>query len=114
MYLALYIKSQVQKLMEEIEMVTRKYLNTQVLPTGNIIDSISHDVLQSGKVSLYWNTLIPYENIWKTELLKEITCLWSTIRVHAFSKHLTQQFDTPGKKGTRKTLKAKSTKCKEA
>ena len=86
---ALY-KFQVQKLMEEIEMVTRKYLNTQVLPTGSIIDSISCDVLQSGKVSMYWNALIPYESIWKSDLLKEITSLWSSIRVLAFTKHMTQ------------------------
>ena len=92
--------------MEQIELITRKHLNTQQLPSGNIYEVIRHDVSESRDILNAWNSVAPGNNSWKIDLLKEVVKLWTTIRTHAFARGWVKQFSSANKKGTRKTLKA--------
>lgn len=97
-------------LMEDIEMVTRKYLDTRVKPSGDISAAIIQDALQNRRVLNRWSSLADCDDLkWKAELLQEICKLWITIRSHAFAQGWTDKFGRASKKGTRKTLKSKGT-----
>lgn len=93
--------------MEQIEIVIRKHLSTIQTPKGNIYNIINNDIQCSSSVSEAWNSLIPGDSCWKTDLLNEVVRLWTTIRVHAFASGWAEQFKSDAKKGTRKTLKSK-------
>ena len=101
---------QVQLLMEEIEMVTRKYLDTRTKPSGDISAAIVQDALQNARVLNKWSSVADFDDLeWRAELLQDICKLWITIRSHAFAQGWTDKFGKVSKKGTRKTLKNKGT-----
>ena len=59
--------------MEQIE-----HLSTIQTLKGNIYNIINHDIQCSSSVSEAWNSLIPGDSCWKTDLLNEVVRLWTT------------------------------------
>ena len=97
-------------------MVVRQYLNVEdirtYIPGTDIRKRITEDVMKSLSILSNWETLaqsIPdtYEK-YSIELLTIITDLWITIRGHSFAKEWTMKFQRKYKKGTRKSLQAKT------
>ena len=102
--------------MEEVELVVRCHLSAQSMQTykqgTNIHSGITDEAIRRNSVLCYWETIacsIPptYEQ-YSIELLKAVISLWVSIRAHAFAKGWTMKFERKYKKGTRKSLQAKS------
>ena len=73
--------------MEATEIVTHKYLNTEVTEAGKqvyILD-ITKNVMQDVDVFEAWNS-ISMNDYAAMELLNNIVELWATIRCHSFAK----------------------------
>lgn len=96
--------------MEATEIVTRKYLNTEVTEAGKqVFLDITKNVLQDVDVLQAWDS-ISMNDYAAMELLNNIVELWATIRCHSFAKTFNIQQEKVHKKhGTRKTLKNKGT-----
>jgi hypothetical protein len=99
--------------MEEIETVTRQFLDTRKVPTMNITDAIQSEILTGQTLLHVWQTITeshqPLDHERSDQLLHEISELWISIRAHAFAQGWSEKFQRDFKKGTRKTLKRKGT-----
>jgi len=74
-------------------MVTQKYLDTHVKPSGDISAAIIQDALQNRRVLNRWSTLADCDDLkWRAKLLQEICKLWMTICSHAFAQEWRDKF----------------------
>lgn len=112
-FLCLTYYSRVQNMMEVIEVVVRKHLNTEVVPTAwkhiccYVLMSISLDLCL--KCGACWFLKISFGN-W-TYWMKCMVTFWSTIRVHAFANRWVIKTDNLHRQIWRKTQMHKEQWC---
>ena len=103
------INDTVFKLMEGIEIVTRRHLSISHMETGvNIISVIREEAFNTKKIMDTWEEIAdnfpPIYEKYSLELLSNIMDLWINVRANAFAKGWTMNFERRCKKGTRKSL----------
>ena len=103
-------------LIEEIELITRQFLEIPNVVRSDIQSDISANieatVLKSDKVLELWDSIAqpipPQHEPYSNELLTTIVDLWISVRGHSFAKLWSMKSDNTFKKSTRKTLKKKT------
>ena len=98
------------KMIKEIEITCRKYLDIRVTPTDDLVRKIKQDALHSHAITHSWDNLASsIQSDASSNMLKDIIKLWTNIRVHSFAEKWTEKFEKGHKKSIRKTLKQKNT-----
>ncbi len=97
------------KMVKEIELVCRKYLDIRLAPTDDLVRKIKQDALHSHAVTHSWDNIASsIQSDASSNMLKDIIKLWTNIRVHSFAEKWTEKIEKGHKKSIRKTLKRKS------
>lgn len=105
-----HIDDTVFRLMKSVEIVIRRHLHIKNDLTDVCLTKLLHEeVLASDAILDLWETIATdfptkFER-YSIELLQAIVRLWITIRIYSFAREFTKHFE----KGTRKSLKQKST-----
>ena len=99
-------------LIEALENICRRHLDVRHAPTEDIFSKILVDCNQNTHITRSWgsltNDLIAPVN--KQKVLHFIITLWAKIRVHSFTRRLSDIIaNSQSKSGVRKTLKRKGT-----
>lgn len=101
-----HISDQVFMLMESIESVTRKHLQTcESFSGANVAAIISQDVLADKEITTLWEKIASKYEKYSVELLTSVVNLWITITSYSFTKCWTMHFEKRYSKGVRKSLK---------
>ena len=111
-----HIDDRAYQLFKEIELLTRKFLNSRSISAfkagENLTDTILSGIFESYKVFIFWEEIsssIPLKfEKYSVELLYEVCKLWVTIRGHAFAREWTSKFEQKYTKSLRKDLARKS------
>ena len=109
-----HIDDTVFRLMKSIEMVIRHHLHIKNDLTGVCLTKLMYEeVLASDTILDLWESIatdIPSKfEKYSIELLGAIVYLWITIRTYSFAREFSMHFESHYTKGTRKSLKQKST-----
>lgn len=97
-------------------MVVRHHLSVhsmqRYIHSTNVHACIADEAMKTDSVLHCWeiiaHSIPPTYEEYSTELLRAVISLWVTVRVHAFAKEWTMNFQRKYKKGLRKSLQLKS------
>ena len=97
--------------MLDVEMVVRRRLNVKKVHSHketSLADNLITEVMEIESVLSKWEEIahcIPQRfEKYSIELLRAVVRLWATVRLHAFAKGWTMNFEKRYQKGIRKTL----------